>query len=311
VSEAASRGRERRPNFLLIGAAKAGTTALWSYLAQHPDIYLTENKEPNYFAFPGGPPNCRGPAPPEVVHELLLKFSVTDWDEYLALFRGRTEPALGEASVRYLYVPEAAQRIHARLPDVRLIAVLREPVARLHSHYWMNRQFHLEDLSLDDALAAEEERTAAGWGYDWHYVGVGRYAAQVERYFRLFGRERVAVFLQDELRVDASEVVRRASRFLGVSDSFEADVNQRVKEGYRPRLESLDRLLYYPNPARSLGFRVLGPERFQALRTRLRRWNAAPVPPLEQRRRAQLAERFQDDVARLEDLLGRDLSAWR
>lgn len=298
------------PNFLLIGAAKAGTTALWSYLAQHPDVFLTENKEPNYFAFAGGRPNCVGPAPPEVVHELLLKFSITDWERYLELFRGRTEPARGEASVRYLYVPEAAERIRAALPDVRLIAVLREPVARLYSHYWMNRQFHLEDLELEDALEAEDERMAAGWGYDWHYVGVGRYAAQIERYFRLFGRERVAVFLQDELRSDARAVVRRACDFLGVPAGFEADVSQRVKEGYRPRFEGLDRLLHYPNPVRSLGFRVLGPERFQALRTRVRRWNAGKVPPLEERLRARLAERFHDDVQRLEGLLGRDLSAW-
>ena len=154
--EEAARGQMVLPNFLLIGAAKAGTTSLWSYLAQHPEVYLPENKEPNYFAFADAQPNCVGPAPAHVIHELLLKFSVTTWPEYLALFQGRTDQkAVGEASVRYLYVPEAAARIHERLPEVRLIAVLREPVSRLYSHYWMNRQFQLEDLELEDAIAAE------------------------------------------------------------------------------------------------------------------------------------------------------------
>lgn len=311
-SQEAARERSVLPNFLVIGAAKAGTTSLWSYLAQHPEVYLPETKEPNYFAFADEPPNCTGPAPAHVIHELLLKFSVTTWPEYLALFDGRTsQKAVGEASVRYLYVPEAAARIHARLPGVRLIAVLREPVARLYSHYWMNRQFQLEDLELEDAIAAEPERRRAGWGYDWHYVAVGSYASQIERCFRTFGRERVAVFLYDELSADPLSVFRQVCCFLGVADSFVPDVSERSKEANRPRFLALDRMLHHPNPVRSLGFRILRPARFEALRVRIRRWNSARVPPLENGRRERLKEHFRADVRRLEQILGRDLSAWQ
>lgn len=300
------------PNFLLIGAAKAGTTSLWSYLAQHPEVFLPETKEPNYFAFPEQAPSAVGPAPAAVIHELLLKFSVTSWPAYTGLFAGsQGRRAVGEASVRYLYETDVPARIHACLPGVRLIAVLREPVARLHSHYWMNRQFHLEDLTLEEAIEAEPARRQAGFGYDWHYVAVGRYAEQLERYFTLFGRERVAVFLQEDLRREPSEVFRRACAFLGVSGTFEPDFSERAKEAFRPRWRRLDRWLQYPGPVRSAGFRLLGPEHFERLRTGLRRWNSAPIPPLDPGLRQRLKALFEDDVARLERLLGRELSAWR
>lgn len=300
------------PNFLLVGAAKAGTTSLWGLLAQHPEIYLPETKEPNYFAFPEQRPSCVGPAPAHVIHELLFKFSITTWPEYVALFAGATsEKAVGEASVRYLYVPEAAAGIRARLPDVRLIAVLREPVSRLYSHYWMNRQFQLEDLELEEALAAEPERIRAGWGYDWHYAGVSSYAGQIERLLETFGRERVAIFLYDELSAEPREVYRRVCRFLGVADDFRPDLRERAKAAYRPRFLTLDRLLHHPNPVRSAGLRLLRPERFEALRKRVRRWNSAPVPPLDAARREHLKKPFRADVERLEQLLGKDLSAWR
>lgn len=302
-----------RPNFLLIGAAKAGTTSLWSFLSQHPEVYVPRHKkEPNYFAFTEGPPGCAGPAPAHVVHQLLYQFSVLDWSEYLALFAASTsEKAVGEASVRYLYVPSAPRLIHEALPGVRLIAVLREPVARLYSHYCMNRQFQLEPLELEGAIAAEPERIRAGWGYDWHYVAVGSYAAQIERYFRTFGRERVAVYLYDELSTDPLAVFRQACRFLGVSDTLVPDVSERRKEAYRPRFLALDRILHHPNRVRSLARRMLSPARFEALRARIRAWNSAPVPPLPGAQHQRLKALFRDDVRRLEQLLGRDLSAWR
>jgi hypothetical protein len=300
------------PNFLLIGAAKAGTTSLWGLLAQHPEVFLPETKEPNYFVFPEQPARCAGPAPEPVLHELLHKFSVTTWSQYVALFAGTTgEKAVGEASVRYLYFPEALARIRERLPHARMIAVLREPVSRLYSHYCMNRQFQLEDLELEAALAAEPQRIRAGWGFDWHYAGVSRYAAQIERWFEAFGRERVAVHLHDDLGADPAGVYRQVCRFLGVAESFVPDFRERAKEAYRPRHLALDRLLHHPNPVRSLGFRVLGPSRYESLRKRVRSWNSAPVPPLERALHRRLKELFRDDVQRLESLLGRDLSSWR
>jgi len=300
------------PNFLLIGAAKAGTTSLWSYLAQHPEVFLPETKEPNYFAFPEQPPNAVGPAPPAVIHELLLKFSVTSWREYVALFAGQgARRAVGEASVRYLYEPEVPARIQARLPGVRLIAVLREPVARLYSHYWMNRQFHLEELTLEEALEAEPERRRAGYGYDWHYVAVGRYGEQLERYVARFGREALALFLQEDLRADPARVFGQACAFLGLSSAFVPEFSERAKEAFRPRLRRLDRWLQHPGLPRSAGFRLLGPQRFERLRARVRRLNSAPVPPLAPALHRRLKAHFLDDLERVEQLLGRKLSAWR
>lgn len=300
------------PDFLLIGAAKAGTTSLWNYLVQHPDVYLPRHrKEPNYFAFPDGLPPCVGPASPRDLHELLYKFSVTSWPEYLQLFESAGQArAVGEASVRYLYEPEAPARIHERLPDVRLIAVLREPVARLYSHYCMNRQFQLEPLPLEAAIEAEPERRRLGWGYDWHYVAVGRYAEQIQRYFDRFGRERVAVHLYDDFREDPMLVYRDICRFLEIDPSFEPDVSERHKEAYLPRHLALDRFLHHPHRARTLLRRLLPSSAFARLHAGLLDWNAAPVPPLAKERSRALKPHFREDVLRLQELLGRDLSRW-
>jgi len=91
------------PNFFVIGAGKSGTTSLWRYLEQHPEVYMSPIKEPKFFAFEGGVPDFRGPKTP---------WAVTDLEAYRALFAGVSEEkALGEASAYYLYTEEAPERI--------------------------------------------------------------------------------------------------------------------------------------------------------------------------------------------------------
>ncbi|MEO0531457.1 MAG: sulfotransferase, partial [Planctomycetota bacterium] len=180
-----------RPDFFLIGAAKSGTTSLANYLDSHPDVYLCKPKEPNFFAFPPNvEPSCQGPAPAEVLFDKLLRYSVTVPAEYDRLFKpATTGQQTGDASVRYLYEPSAAERIANHAPNAKAIAILREPVARMYSHYHMNVRNGFEPLTFEDALQAEDERVTSGWGWDWHYRRVGRYAKQLDRYFAALGRE--------------------------------------------------------------------------------------------------------------------------
>jgi hypothetical protein len=296
------------PNFLIIGAAKSGTTSLQAYLDQHADVFFSPSKEPNYFALADIPLPQPGPAPPDVLYHLLYRHSVTDYETYLALFEGvGSQRAVGEASVRYLYYPEAPGRIRALLPDARLVAVLREPVSRLYSHYCMNVQYQLEPLDLQAAIEAEPSRREAAWGWDWHYVAIGRYAEQLERYFALFDREQIKVVLYDDFVARPLDVFRDIGRHIGVDDGFVPDMSDRGKVAYRARNLTLDRWLHWPNPLRAGLERHLPRQLVSGAIGRLERWNSAPVPRLDRRLRSQLSGLFDADTRRLEDMLGRHL----
>ncbi|MEM9170209.1 MAG: sulfotransferase [Pseudomonadota bacterium] len=294
------------PNFFIVGAAKSGTTSLAAYLRQHPDVYFSPRKEPNYFAFYGEEPSAAGPAPEAVVRKLYLSHTVNDFDAYRALFAAANgESALGDASVRYLYEPRAAERIRAHAPNARIVIVLREPARRAYSHYTMNRQHQLETLSFDGALEAEADRRAAGWGYDWHYVGVSRYAEQVKRYLDQFGEDAVKTILFEDFADDPASVYRDVCTHIGVDPSFAPDFSVREKVTVWPKNAALDRWLNWPNPMREALER--GPTRRVARRlfNAVRAKNAVPPPKLSPDTHARLKETFKDDVAELSVLLGR------
>ncbi|MGQ9662575.1 MAG: sulfotransferase domain-containing protein [Kiritimatiellia bacterium] len=132
------------PNFLIVGAPKAGTTSLFDYLGQHPEVYTPPVKEPCFFSS----------GLPAFTHDLA---------EYEALFAGQTtQTAIGEASTTYLYDPDAARRIHDLLPEARIIIMLRNPAERAYSEWAYNAlQLACEPLSFEAALEAEEERAAS------------------------------------------------------------------------------------------------------------------------------------------------------
>lgn len=296
------------PTFLIVGAAKSGTTSLAAYLAQHPEVFIPTKKEPNYFAIRNRDIPPRGPAPPEVLTHILYNLSAATREEYERMFEpGAGTRARGEASVRYLYFEEAAANIRRDLPGVRLVAILRDPVGRLYSHYNMNRQYQLEPLDLLDALDAEPERIAEGWGWDWHYAAVSRYAPQIARYLDLFGRDAVAVFLTEDLAERPRETFRAICRHIGVDEEFEPDMSTRDKVSHRPRNLTLDRAIHWPHPIKD-GLARAGLERASlAVLSRLARRNRVPAPPLDYAVRDRLAPRFEADVAELSDLLGRAL----
>lgn len=293
----------RGPDFLLVGAAKAGTSSVASYLNQHPEIFLSPLKEPNYFALRKDDPLPAGPAPEYVLQKLLYNWSELEEDAYYGLFQG-AQPAqvAGEASVRYLYFPGAPAKIHAANPEARIIAILREPVSRMFSHYNMNVQQHLEPLSFEEALDAEAERIEAGWGWDWHYAAVSRYAEQVERYFNLFGRDRVAVFFYEDLARDPQGILEAIYAHLGVSPGFRPDMSRRGKVPYRARFPRLDKALTWPHPARDAIFGPLRPRADAALE-RVARLFRGPAPRFAPELRVRHAERFRESNERLADLL--------
>jgi hypothetical protein len=296
---------ERLPNFLIIGAAKCGTTALYSYLQQHPDVFLSPSKEPQFFAFEGETLRFRGPG------VTINETAITRLDDYRALFADvRGESAIGEASALYLYVEKAADRIRRHLPEVRLIAILRNPVDRAYSSFMHLRREGREPITdFRAALAAESGRIRDDWGFLWRYRDMGRYHEKLRRYYDRFPREQIQVLLYDDFRADAPAAVRSVFRFLGVDEGFLPDTSLEHNVSGIPRSRAVyDALWGKSRVGRALEQilpgRWLADVRARSASRLLRR------EPLDPALREELIREWREDVLPLQDLIGRDLSRW-
>lgn len=302
------------PNFLIIGAAKSGTTALYEYLKQHPQIYMSWLKEPHFFAFEGKKPNFQGPGDQELYNYII----VGDVEDYCALFEGVSkEAAVGEASVNYLYLPRARDRIRHYVPEAKLIVVLRNPIERAYSSFLhMIRDGREPFNDFAEALQAEAERIQNNWAPIWHYKQAGFYYTQLKHYYEVFEREQIRVYLYEELNNETISVLRDIYNFLGVDNTFVSDVSKRYNVSGVPknkRLHALHLFLLRPHPVKSI-FKPLLPRKMrrpllEGLTNAIRNRNLAKPPfPVEVRR--QLTEVYREDILKLQELIQRDLSKW-
>ena len=298
------------PNFLVIGAGKAGTTSLYYYLDQHPEVYMSPIKEPKFFALEGGIPDYRGPGDREVWSSGTNR-AISDPKEYESLFDGvREEKAIGEASPGYLCNARAPGRIKRCVPKARIVAVLRDPAERAYSAYLHMLRDGREKLPFAEALGEEKRRTREGWAPGWQYTREGFYYRNLKRYFELFERDKIRLYLYEELRADPLGLMRDAFRFLGVDEAFVPDISLRHNVSGIPKSALLVSLITRRNPLKTL-LKPLLPE---GLRRRIsvgvQNRNLTPAPPLSPEDRARLIELYREDILRLQDLLGRDLSSW-
>lgn len=296
----------RLPNILIIGAPKCGTSALYAALARHPQIYMSQVKEPFFFAFEGQPPVFVGPDA-----EAFRRDAITSWADYQALFAAAGDQlALGEASTLYLtnYQPErTAENIRRRLPDVRLVAVLRQPADRAYSHFTYRRQRGHEPLrDFRQALAAEEWRIAANWSPACRYLRDGLYFCNLTPYFDRFSRERIQIYLYDDWNDRPQVVLADLCRFLQVDATLlPAQITRRnVTSWTRSRFLAI--LLRQTRTMRA----ALPKWLHRGVGTRLGAWNKIKPPPLDPGLRQELTASYRDEIEQLQDLIGRDLSHW-
>ena len=287
------------PNFLIIGAMKSGTTALYYYLEQHPEIYMSPVKEPNFFSSQ---------------EQENAADTVTNIGTYKHLFSGGSgKKAIGEASHSYLYEPGAAAEIRRYIPEAKLIAILRNPIDRAYSHFLHMVRSGTEPLD-DIAQALREEEVGIHKERTFQdYIGRGLYYDQLKRYFGMFPRERVRVYLYEDLSDAPISTVQDAFRFLGVNDSFVPDVSLRRNVSGNPKYKSLDTLLRRQSRIKHAA-KVYLPARmrwrlskaFDDLKTR----NLVEPPPLRSEVRRQLISVYREDILKLQALIHRDLSGW-
>ena len=298
-----------RPNFFILGASKSGTTSLYEYLRQHPDVYCSEPKEPIFF---------------EAEYEKGLEFS---WNKYFSGWNG--ESAIGDARVFNLFLPYVPPRIREVRPEARLIAILRDPVERAFSHWWHRYSRGVEELPFAEAI--RENRASIDAGLDfageagerrWRrglyrnsittryrlYLDLGLYAEQLERYFELFPCSQIRIVLYDDLAKDPAGVTRDLWSFLGVEPTAPlADASARNEQRRRLTTVGGYRLELLADAAR---LRHVTPRFLRPHLRKLVRERQADRPPLEQDVRQALTAYFEAPIRRLEDLVGRDLSAW-
>ncbi len=294
------------PNFLVIGAAKAGTTSLYSYLKEHPQIYMSPHKEPRFFALEGKPIDFQGPGD-------LTRFKfVTNIESYRALFEEVShEVAIGEASPWYLYVPQAPKRIKNYIPNAKLIAILRDPVERAYSNFLHAVSEELEPLNdFMQAMEAEEERIRHNWSYRWHYKQKGFYSVQIKRYYDLFDRDQIRFYLYDDFITSPMSVMQDIFRFLGVNDTFVPNTSQKHNVSRLPKNKVLDKLCRQPNSMKSILKPFLPSRLRQQVKTNLINLNLQKKPQLLPEVRKQFIEEYREDILRLQELIQRDLSRW-
>jgi hypothetical protein len=297
------------PNFLVIGAGKSGTTSLYHYLRQHPEVYMSPMKEPRFFAVQGQKLDFRGPGD-EVAFN---RGSVTDVEVYRGLFRGVTDQkAVGEASPWYLHSPDAPARIKHYIPDARLIAILRDPVQRAYSSFLQRVQAGQEPLrDFAEALRQEEDRMRDNWAPRWHSKRIGFYSVHMKRYYELFDPDQIRVYLYEDLRADPVGLAQDVFRFLEVDETFTPDISLRHNVSGVPRSVVLQAFLSRPNPVKT----ILKPFFAEDLRRRMtvsleNRNIAGPPPTLDPEVRRDLVNLYRQDILRLEEMIGRDLSKW-
>ena len=274
------------PNFLLVGATKAATTWLYECLQEHPEIYVPDLKEVNYFSrrYEQG----------------------IDW--YLSFFDNvQSETAIGELSPSYFTSEAAPSRIYELNPNVRLIVMLRHPIQRAYSQYCMELRYN----TVSDNIEQE-------FNLDSNIVRESLYYQQIGKFRRLFPATNFKFIIFDDIKKNPQGVLQDLYHFLGVEPNF---VNQAIaKPSYakqpRQKFQQLYTILVaiyrWLNNNSKIGRKILNLIKEQGLNEKFHRLNATKkqYPQLSTSKKQELADFYRSDIQQLSQLLDRDLSHW-
>jgi hypothetical protein len=279
----------KKPDFLIGGIQKGGTTSLWYYMRQHPGLFFPEKKELNFFS----------------------NFTEQGQGNYLKHFEGCPAGQLaGEASPLYLCDPEVPARIHQMLPEVKLLFTLRDPAARAFSNYWFNLQ-----RGLQDPAQGFSEAIRSTHGIE-HYISKGFYEAMLRRYDAFFEPRQMLVLLDTDLRQQLQPTLAKAFEFVGVDSSFQITSVEAQNVTHVASDKKIAGLYFQVRRAGRALRKVAGPKAMSGL-TRLHHrlhgkvFKSSEKPVMSAEDRAYLVGLYREDTTQLEGRLGRDLSQWK
>jgi hypothetical protein len=291
-----------KPNFIIAGAAKCGTTALAALLEQHPDIFLSSIKEPRYFAREA----LRRTSRLDPQYEYLQRSSVLTCENYYALFKNTEQyKARGESSVHYLYHHKLViPNILKALGDIKILILLRNPAIRaLSNYYYLQR----ETLPLSQALGAEKDRRQKGFNSFWYYKAQGLYHDPVKAYLDHFSSVKIIWF--NRFKSSPPDVCREVFEFLGVAANYPVNPHIDYNATHIPKSKFWKFVLTFENTplVRYVIFPLFGGF-FRAVK---KKWLRRPDYFSEPLIYNHLVDYYLEDIAKLEHLLGADLSRWK
>ena len=310
----------RLPNFFLVGAPKAGTTSLYYYLDQHPQIYMSPIKEPHFFAAEIRAENCEPELRLSLARESrsLREFLsgpmrekrfggiVTEWEDYVRLFANATDQsALGEASVCYLWSPTAPARIAERIPGAKILVMLRNPADRAFSEYLQGLGNGSIRWSFREHMERNLLHRSGQFCAHYPFLEFGLYAEQLGRYLERFGKN-VWLGFHEDFEDRPTEVFQDICRFLGVTPEFSPDMYQRHLEAQVPRVAAIGWLKR--SGVWQAAARVTPKSLRPLIRRRLiRRPGTTHMDPEDRR---YLIDFYREDIRKLASLVGRNLDGW-
>jgi hypothetical protein len=275
---------------------------LHDILASHPDIFMSRNKEPWFFALGANTQAFTGPGDGQGVRER---------DAYLSLFANRgTAAVVGEASTLYLASPIAPRAVQQEVPEAKIVAILRNPVDRAFSNYTQHRWQGRETLTFEAAVAAGPERVSSGWAPFWDYRAMSNYGEQLDRWYSRFPRDQIKIIFFDDLISDQGSTIADLFRFLDVRDMELSVVRGQVNAAGVPKWSRLHALLRRSSRSKRILQSVMPRKLSATLRAEIDKRNRGEAGQPSIEISAQLTAGYQDQLALTEYLIDRKLPPW-
>ena len=207
------------PNFFIVGAPRAGTTSLYEYLKNCENVFMSPIKETYFFS-------------PNINMKLILSKPVKNQKDYQKLFHNvKTEKAIGEATPSYLWDPDSAKLIHEKIPNARIIIILRNPIDRAFSHYLWLVSLGKENLSFSEAI---KKSLSAKPDFSGRIIDGGMYYNQIKRYYDEFDKKQIKIIIFEEFSKDPKRIIEDVLRFLDV-DSNPPEIFETFNSYVEPR----------------------------------------------------------------------------
>jgi len=283
-------------DFFIVGAPKSGTTSLYHYLSEHPQVEMSSQKEPDYFS-------------DKAIHEQGMYYAknrVDTLDKYESLFVQKESVVYGEASVSYLFYENVAEDIKKYNPNAKIIIMLRNPIERAFSHYLMDYRLGLISDSFENVLAKISKHKNAHLFYQ-QYIEVSKYAKQIQRYLDFFKKENILFIDYEDFKKNVSKTVDQVYNFLNISTEFVADINTKHNTFIMPK-NKIIRLIYsfvFLRKILTFLFPVYLVKNISVLL-----FKSDKKPELLKETRSLLSIIFNDDIKKMEEVLAKNYSKW-
>ena len=286
------------PNLFIVGTPKAGTTSLHHYLDFHPEVFMSNPKETNYFTF-------------DEIKKQNLYYNeehISTRESYLALFKKAGNlPIIGEASVSYLFYPGTAKKLFDFNPNSKIIIILRNPVERCYSHYLMDRRLGFVKDELETIIAeGAKEKSQLAHAYQ-QFVQLGKYSEQINQYLEVFPKEQVKIFIYEEISTERKKFILDVCAFLGIRYVYDNDFEHRTNTYNEPKGSLLKRL-YASKIVRRTIKALLSKKQLERVN---KTFFDNKKPALSASTRSLLERIYESDISKTETILGRSLNIWK